>query len=416
MADPLIFVRGAHFAATLVACGTVSFIALMAPPISNPPAGFLTLRDRLTVLIWLALAIAILSGAAWLVLLAADITGATIAEVCLHGGAWPVLFDTRFGLVFCARLALAVALALLIVWPAMRMLQFVVAGALIALPAWVGHAGATPGIAGDVHLISDMAHLLAAGSWLGALPAFVLLLTNVRRDDPDWDDFLLRTTQRFSVVGMVSVATLLASGLINSWNLLSGPRDLVTTDYGRLIALKVGLFIAMISVAAVNKFYLTPRLPKPSALRALRRNSLAEIALGLCVLFFVGALGTLAPTAHRHAVTEGIPPGAAFVHIHAPEAMADVMINPGRPGLSEATIRVMGEDLSRFPAKDVRLALEPPRSSGPTLERGAIEEADGAWRVKDIALSEPGIWTVRVTVTSSPGESILLDAPIVIEP
>jgi putative copper resistance protein D len=415
MADPLIFVRAAHFAATLAACGTVSFVAIVAPSVSKPPIGFLPLRDQLSVVIWLALAIAIMSGAAWLVLLAADITGATIAEACLHGGAWPVLFDTRFGLVFCARLALAVALALLIAWPALRMLQLMVAGALIALLAWVGHAGATPGIAGDVHLISDLAHLLAAGSWLGALPAFVLFLISARHD-PDWDDFLLRTTQRFSAVGMISVATLLASGLINSWNLLGGPRDLITTDYGRLIALKVGLFIAMVSIAAVNRFYLTPRLPKPSALRSLRRNSLAEIALGLCVLFFVGALGTLAPTAHKHAVSEAIPPGAAFVHIHAPEAMADVMINPGRPGLSEVTIRVMGEDLSRFPAKDVRLALEPPLSRSPTLERGAVEEADGAWRVKDIALSEPGIWTVRVTVTSQPGEAILLDAPIVIEP
>jgi putative copper resistance protein D len=415
MADPLIFVRGAHFAATLAACGTVSFVALVTPSVSKTPVGFLPLRDRLTVLIWLALAIAILSGAAWLVLLAVDITGVTIAEVCLHGGAWPVLFDTRFGLVFCARLTLAVVLALLIAWPAMRILQLVVAGALIALLAWVGHAGATPGIAGDVHLISDIAHLLAAGLWLGALPAFVLVLASAR-GDPDWDDFLLRTTHRFSVVGMVSVATLLTSGLINSWNLLGGPRDLVTTDYGRLIALKVGPFIAMISVAAVNRFYLTPRLPKPSALRALRRNSLAEIALGLCVLFFVGALGTVAPTAHRHAAPEAISPGAAFVHIHGPDAMVDVMINPGRSGLSEATIRVMGEDLSRFPAKDVRLSLEPPLSRGPTLERGAVEQADGNWRVKDIALSEPGIWTVRVTVTSEPGDAILLDAPIVIEP
>jgi copper resistance protein D len=415
MADPLIFVRGAHFAATLAACGTVSFVALVTPSVSKTPAGFLPLRDRLNVLIWLALAIAILSGAAWLVLLAVDITGVTIAEVCLQGGAWPVLFDTRFGLVFCARLTLAVVLALLIASPAMRMLQLVVAGALVALLAWVGHAGATPGIAGDIHLVSDMAHLLAAGLWLGALPAFVLVLTTARRE-PDWDDFLLRTTQRFSVVGMVSVATLLASGLINSWNLLGGPRDLVTTDYGRLVALKIGLFIAMISVAAVNKFYLTPRLPKPSALRALRRNSFAEIALGLCVLFFVGALGTIPPTAHRHAVPEAISPGAAFVHIHGTEAMVDVIINPGRSGLSEATIRVMGEDLSRFPAKDVRLSLEPPLSGGPTLERGAVEQADGAWRVKDIALSEPGIWTVRVKVTSEPGEAILLDAPIVIEP
>jgi len=415
MADPLIFVRGAHFASTLAACGTVSFVALVTPSVSKTPVGFLLLRHRLTVLIWLALAIAILSGVAWLVLLAVDITGVTIAEVCLRGGAWPVLFDTRFGLMFCARLTLAVVLALLIAWPAMRILQLIVAGALIALLAWVGHAGATPGIAGDVHLISDIAHLLAAGLWLGALPAFVFVLASAR-GDPDWDDFLLRTTHRFSVVGMASVATLLTSGLINSWNLLSGPRDLVTTDYGRLIALKIGLFSAMISIAAVNKFYLTPRLPKPHALRALRRNSLGEIVLGLCVLFFVGALGTVPPTAHRHTTSEAISPGAAFVHIHGAEAMVDVIINPGRSGLSEATIRVMGEDLSRFPAKDVRLSLEPPLSRGPTLERGAVEYPDGAWRVTDIALPDPGIWIVRVTVTSEPGEAILLDAPIVIEP
>src|SRR4029450_10812129 len=112
MADPLIFVRGAHFAATLAACGTVSFVALVTPSVSKTPAGFLPLRDRLNGLIWLGLAIGVLSGAAWLVLLAVDITGVTIAEVCLQGGAWPVLFDTRFGLVFCERLTLAVVLAL----------------------------------------------------------------------------------------------------------------------------------------------------------------------------------------------------------------------------------------------------------------------------------------------------------------
>ena len=413
MADPLIFVRGVHFAAT-VACGTVGFIALVAQPVSKAPIDFSPLRDRLTGLIWLALAVAILSGAVWLVLFAGDITGATIADLCLHGGAWPVLFDTRFGLVCCARLALAILLALLMHRPAMRTFPLGTAAAFVVLPALVGHAGATPGIAGDFHLVSDMAHLLAAGLWLGGLPAFVVAL-NWARVEPGWNNFIVSTTRRFSFIGMLSVATLLASGLVNSWNLLNGPRDLLTTDYGRLIALKIGLFIAMISVAAVNRFYLTPRLPQRPALRALRRNSLAEIGLGLCVLLFVGMLGTRAPSAHRHTAPEGIPPDAAFVHIHAPEAMADVMIDPGRTGMVEATIRVMREDLSRFPAKDVRLALEAPTPRTSPLQRDAVEQADGAWLVDRIALSEPGIWTVRVTVTSQPGEEILLDAPIVIE-
>jgi copper resistance protein D len=412
MADPLIFVRGVHFAATLLACGTVGFIGLVAEPAAKSSLDFC--RARLTLLTWLGLAVAILSGAAWLVLLAANILDASIVDVCLHGDAWPVLFDTRFGLVWCTRLVLALLLGLLVLRPAMKSLQIGVATALVTLPAFVGHAGATPGIAGDFHLLSDMAHLLAAAAWLGGLPAFLLVLSKPR-SEPGWDDFIVRTTRRFSIVGILSVATLLASGLVNSWNLLSSPRDLILTDYGRLVGLKVGLFVAMVVIAAVNRFYLTPRLPERTALRALKRNSLVEILLGLCVLLFVAILGTRPPSAHTHPAPEAIPPGAAFVHIHAPEAMADVTVHPGRAGLAEATIRVMREDLSVFPAKYVRLSLEPPVRGGAALERDATEQADGAWLVSGIVLPEPGIWTVRVIVHAQPGEEILLDAPILIE-
>ena len=297
IADPLILVRGVHFAATLLAGGTIGLLVLVAEPAGTKArADFVALRHQLTVLIWLALAVAILSGVAWLVLLASDILGASIAEVCLHGGAWPVLFDTRFGQVWCVRLLLALLLGLLMLRPATRSFQLAAAAALIALPALIGHAGATPGIAGDTHLVSDMVHLLAAGAWLGGLPAFVLLLWQThRRAEATWSNFAIEATRRFSVVGILSVSALLASGLINSWNLLSGPRDLVTTDYGRLVALKIGLFIAMVAIAAVNRFYLTPRLPEPAALHGLQRNSLAEVGLGLCVLLVVGILGTLPP-------------------------------------------------------------------------------------------------------------------------
>jgi copper resistance protein D len=415
--DPLILVRSVHFAATVLAVGTVGFLALVAEPADTKvQAGFAALRRQLNLLIWLALAVAILSGAAWLVLLASDILGAPLVDIYLHGGAWPVLFDTRFGLVWCARLALALLLALLILWPSTRGFQLAAALALIASPALVGHAGATPGTAGNFHLISDMVHLLAAGAWLGGLPAFALLLWRTRRmAEPTWHDFVIRVTRRFSVLGILSVGALLVSGLINSWNLLGGPRDLVTTDYGRLIALKIALFAAMVAIATVNRFYLTPRLPEPGSLRSLQRNSLAEVCLGLCVLFFVGVLGTLPPTTHVHATPVDIPPDAAFVHIHDLEAMADVTITPGRVGRAEVSIRVVREDFSRFPAKDVRLALEPPTPANQTLEQNAIEQADGSWLVNDITLGTPGIWTVRVIVIPKTGDPIPLDAPIVIE-
>jgi len=123
----------------------------------------------------------------------------------------------------------------------------------------------------------------------------------------------------------------------------------------------------------------------------------------------------LPPAAHKHVVQGGIPPDAAFVHIHTSEAMADVMINPGRAGSVDVTIRLSREDMSDFPAKDVRLALEPPSAAGQAVERETVEQADGTWLAAEIKLEKSGIWTVRVIVTPESGAAIPLDAPIVIE-
>ena len=417
MADTLILARAVHFAATLLACGTVAFTVLVAEP-AGTKSQARSFRRQLATLIWLALAVAIFSGAAWLVLLASDILGASLVDICLHGGAWPVLFDTRFGLVWCVRFALALLLGLLMLRPAARRLQLAAASALAALPALIGHAGAAPATAGEVSLVSDMVHLLASSAWLGGLPAFALLLWEARRTaEPGWSDFTIRVTHRFSVVGILSVGALLASGLINSWNLLSGPRDLVISDYGRLVAFKIGLFAVMVAIAAVNRFYLTPRLPDPTAQRALERSSLAEICLGLCVLLLVGILGTLPPAAHRHAAPEDIPPDAAFVHIHAPEAMADVIVDPGRVGQVNVRIRVLRDDFSEFPTNEVQLDIEPPKPGPLPVHRAAIRQSDGTWEVDRIDLSQAGNWTVKVFVSSTSSEKpIVLDAPVVIAP
>jgi len=295
--DPLILVRAVHIAATTLASGTIVFMVLVAEPATNAggaPADYWALCRRLTWVVWITLTLSVLSGLAWLVWLSADIYGASIIELCLHGGVWSVLTNTRFGLVWSARLGLAVLLAALMPWPGTRVLQLAAGAGLIALIALIGHAGATPGTTGDIHLASDMVHLLAAGAWVGGLPALAVLLASARHaDDAACRSFAIGATRRFSWLGVASVTALLASGTINSWNLLGGPRDLVTTDYGRLVLLKTGLFAAMVGIAAANRFHFTPRLPAAGALRALQRNSLAETGLGLCVMLVVGALGTL---------------------------------------------------------------------------------------------------------------------------
>ena len=283
--DPLILSRAVHMAATVLAAGTVCFHGAgggTGCERRSAPADFSALRRRLTWVVWIALAVAVLSGLAWLVLALrrhlwrADHRSVPAWRRLVGAHRYPLRFgvDRAAGARGPAGRAHAVA--------GHAPAAIAAAAGLIALIALIGHAGATPGTAGDIHLASDMVHLLAAGAWLGGLPALAMLLARARRaDDPAWHSFAVGATRRFSWLGIVSVAALLASGIINSWNLLGGPRDLVTTDYGRLVLLKIGLFVAMVGIAAANRFHFTPRLPAAGALRALQRNSLAETGLGL---------------------------------------------------------------------------------------------------------------------------------------
>jgi putative copper resistance protein D len=69
--------------------------------------------------------------------------------------------------------------------------------------------------------------------------------------------------------------------------------------------LKIVVFSVMLVFAAVNRFWLTPRLAFSSgnelrreALRQLTRNSVIEIALGFAIYAIVGVLGTLHPAIH----------------------------------------------------------------------------------------------------------------------
>src|SRR5262249_38252238 len=107
-------------------------------------------------IIWTALVLVVLSGAAWLVLLAAGIGDHPSADLLFTEVVPAVLGSTRFGHLWLVRLAMALLLAALIAGDATeRRRSDTVAAALalglLASLAWVGHGGATEGFAGDIH-------------------------------------------------------------------------------------------------------------------------------------------------------------------------------------------------------------------------------------------------------------------------
>jgi copper resistance protein D len=307
---PLVLTRAIHFAASAVVAGALIFRSFVAEPALRPsPDGYTVVQSRIVELAWAGLAITIVTGLAWLALQTMSITGLASGEAMRSGAMLVVVNETQFGLVSEIRAALAVILTACLAlnrFVVLRWVALITALALVGAIAWTGHAGSTPGELGYLHLAADVLHLFAASAWIGGLMGLILLLAAGRRRSAlEWGPLQLDAVCRFSVLGLISVAALILSGIVNAWILVGSVRGLLVTDYGRLLLLKLAAFATMIGFAGINRFWLTPRLEPvskagiyPRALSALSRNTFIEIALGLAIFAMVGVLGTLHPAIH----------------------------------------------------------------------------------------------------------------------
>jgi mono/diheme cytochrome c family protein len=168
-------------------------------------------------------------------------------------------------------------------------------GAAVGLQPWLGHVGALAGSARTVLIPIEIAHLLAAGAWLGGL--LPLLLCILRAPPP------LATVlcERFTPVGLVAVGTIAVTALPQAGELIGDLPALFGTQYGQLALTKLGLFFLALGLACVNRLILTARLDRMGrgAARNLLIGSIAiETVIGLCVVLAAAAMASSPPAAH----------------------------------------------------------------------------------------------------------------------
>jgi len=306
---PMVVIRAIHFAATAITAGAMIFRELAAAPSlhSAPVPIRAGVNGWIRRVVWIGLAITVVTGLIWLLLQTVSMSGQSLGEAISSGALLDVLNETGFGFATEVRLLFAVILAICLVFDDILLLRwsaFAAAVFLVAAIAWTGHAASTPYELGYLHLASDALHLTAAAAWLGGLVCLTLLLGLTRRNRA-LASHQFDAVRRFSALGIASVAALITSGIINAWILTGSIRALVASDYGRLLMLKLATFVIMLAFAAVNRVWLTPQLAPSAkeeerrcAVHPLTRNTLIEIALGLLIFCMVGVLGTLHPAIH----------------------------------------------------------------------------------------------------------------------
>src|SRR5689334_4611003 len=108
----LVATRAVHFAATAITVGNIMFRAVIAAPVLRcDPAAAASFGKQTLRLSWLGLAVAVISGASWLLLQAASMSGMPFREALSADVLSTVIFDTQFGEVTVLRLGIAVGLA-----------------------------------------------------------------------------------------------------------------------------------------------------------------------------------------------------------------------------------------------------------------------------------------------------------------
>jgi len=266
--------RGFHGASLMALFGSACLLAMLTakvPELAFEGRGLGRGRRILTLL-------ALVSAPVWLIG-----TPGTMAAV----------MTTTVGQILLVRLVLLILL-MGAVWAGWNRVAAWLAGAALVAIAATGHAaGASPKGFAFIGAANDGLHLLAAAYWIGGLSVLVTMLAERPKAARLKEAIVL-----FAEWGMITVALLVMSGIINAAMVLLGSRGHVNLVYAGVLALKILLAFAMIALALTNHFRLLPRLGQEGIAARLRNRTEWELGLGLAVVGLAALLAQLVP-AHQ---------------------------------------------------------------------------------------------------------------------
>lgn len=299
---PLVVIRWLHFVSLSIALGAPLF-SLYAMP--GELGSIFPIAGRIERLVKLGAYLSLATGLAWVATVIAEIGDGpsglldpeTLSGFFLEtsfGPAWIVKLAFLSGLAACAAIRAQQALS------ARRyaLIAALAAGALSS-QAWLGHAAMASGGKFGMELAAYIVHVLAAAAWIGALVPLALLSSRPKPAYASREAIAAYATilTRFSKAGIGLVLAILATAIANAAYRLESLAELTTTLYGCAILAKAALFLAMLAVAAANRWLLLPRVAATGAraIATLRRTIIVEQALSALVLLAAAMLGILSP-------------------------------------------------------------------------------------------------------------------------
>jgi len=302
-------------------------------------------RSRADALVWVGWLLLFVFTVAGL-LLQGPYAGALPLSEITHVSVVRAVLQTRFGHFAEVRLVLLLAaLPLLFVvrkswrprwwWWA---LAVPIGLAIAATPGLAGHAATGDFV--NVAVPIDTLHVVAMSVWLGGLAALALIVID---RDPD----ARRSADNFSPVALSSVLVIIATGTFAAWRQVGWSVDAFRhTSYGRILLVKIAVFIVLLALAAWSRRIVRARRPislsaaavteststaaratQPAdpEVRGLRWSVGGELVFGIAVLVITAMLVNAQPA--RSALS-----GPYSTEFREPTMVIDLLISPAKAG------------------------------------------------------------------------------------
>lgn len=351
-------------------------------------------RRRLPVIGW---AMAFVASAALYGLYGATAVAGSMSDV-FSPEVWGRIDGSQTGRMILLRLALLVALGVLLVLRSSRAAGWWRYGALLAglgslitLPA-AGHpTGASPRA---LYVALDMVHLTAIVGWMGGLALFAL-------GGRAWleDERATAAVRTFSRTATVLVPVIVVTGVLQAVELAGGVDAITETDWGRTLLVKLSVVSVLVAIGAVSRW-----LVQQVGTTAVRRTVIAEAVLGVVVLAATASLVTLPPE----------PPAASQVFtstLSQAGLIVDITVTPGRVGTNEMHLVITPAGGSIQPVSSIEARMSLPAREVPASPVSLV--ADGPnHSTGTITLPFAGDWTLDMIIEVSPGNTTLLSTVV----
>ncbi|SDW71962.1 Copper transport protein YcnJ precursor [Listeria ivanovii subsp. londoniensis] len=149
---------------------------------------------------------------------------------------------------------------------------------LIFTKAQNGHAAASADKL--ISITADILHMVAASVWVGGIIVLLFVLPRTKKAKQVWS--------RFAVIATIAVVSILASGLLMAVMNLGQMKSLFTTNYGKLLFFKIGLFLLMALLGLAHYIYLKLKKEKLPF-----KTIMLELVIGTVILIMASALTNL---------------------------------------------------------------------------------------------------------------------------